>query len=138
MKTPTLPKHTVAAGLAVALAFAGMVTAQPGPPADRGPKGPTTGPMMMHRQGMMDQMKEIDDQLLQKVESLKGASPEARIDLLEDIVTTLVKERANMHQQMRMMGPMSPDQMMDWERMQSMAGMPCMPGTEKKDDAATE
>jgi hypothetical protein len=138
MKTHPISKLTVAAGLAAVLALAAMVTAQPGPPAGKGPMGPMSGPMMMHgRQEMMDHMKATDDKLLEQVSNLTGASTEAKVDLLADIVTTLVKERADMHQQMRMMDPpMSPDQIMNAERMQSIAGMPCVEA--KQGEAASK
>ena len=139
MKTRPFAKHTAVAGLVAGLALAGIVIAQPGPPSDRGPMGPMQGHMMHQHQSqdMMGHMKEIDDKLLKQVENLKGATTEAKVDLLTEIVTTLVQARADMHAQMRMMNPgMSPDQIMNAERMQSMAGMPCVEG--KKGDATTE
>ncbi len=119
------------------LALAGIAIAQPGPPADRGPTGPMPAHMMHRHQDMIDHMREVDDKLLQQVDNLKGASTEAKVDLLTDIVTTLVQERANMHAQMRMMQPpMNPEELMNAERMQSIAGMPCVEG--KPEDAASK
>lgn len=79
-------------------------------------------------QEMMAKMKATDEQLLRQVESLAGASTEAKVDLLTAIVTALVQDRSDMHSRMGMMDmmdmPMSPDQIDQPTKMQSIAKEP--------------
>lgn len=120
MKTHLFTNRSVVPGLAAVAALASISLAQPGPPADRGRMGLRNQRMERH-QSAIRQLKANDERLLSQVENLRSAITEAKIDLLVDIVSTLVKDRAEMHARMWDDPPLTPEEISSGERNQATA-----------------
>jgi hypothetical protein len=76
---------------------------QAAPPHDHtSPPAPSTEGMKMHQQ-MMSDMKAADGKLDQLAKAMNGATGDARINAIADVVNELVNQHKSMHARMDMM-----------------------------------
>ena len=69
--------------------------------------------MMKQKQKMMESMQAADTELTQQVAKMNSASGDEKVSMIAEIVTKLVKQRADMHDRMaKMQGKMMGHAMM--------------------------